>query len=193
MIVLIDHYDSFIYNILHYVLCLGRQIDSIRPEECTIFQLDQMKVTSIILGPGPGKPGDYPLAFRLLEYAIHKKLPVLGICLGHQMIAEFFGGTVEASAVPVHGKLSTIVHRNEGIFHGLPSFFNVVRYHSLKVNQDHLPVDLQVVAYAKEDDTIQAIQHMYYPIYGIQFHPESVLTECGHRLLAQFLSLSLTS
>lgn len=189
MYLMIDNYDSFVYNLISYIEELDRKIEVIRNDHIDFKlinnRISEGKLDGIIISPGPKNPKDCGASGKIIkEYK--GKIPILGVCLGHQIIAHEFGGTVEKGAKPMHGKITGITHNNTGIFQGLPQNYRVTRYHSLAVIENSLPETLQVDAIA-EDGAIMGISHKIHPIYGVQFHPEAVLTENGHSLIENFL------
>ncbi len=185
MILVIDHYDSFVHNLARYVRELGYADLMRRHDDITLDEITALNPSHIILSPGPCTPNE---ASRSIEIVRHfTQIPILGVCLGHQVIGQAFGGTVMRAQQPMHGRSSQIWHNQSSIFAGIPSGFNAARYHSLIVSPEKLPTCLEVTARTEEGD-VMAIQHQIYPIVGVQFHPESVLTEYGHRLLQNFLS-----
>lgn len=184
MIVVIDNYDSFTYNLVQYLGELGAEICVFRNDETTFQELDQLNPSHIIISPGPGTPHDGGISNDVIQY-FHPRLPILGVCLGHQCIAHVFGGQVVQAPRLMHGKTSPIHHTGQGIFAYLPSPFTATRYHSLVV-QDPLPPVFIKTAYTAEGE-IMGIQHSEYPTFGVQFHPESILTTEGKRLLKNFI------
>ncbi len=187
MIVVIDNYDSFVFNLTRYVEELGHACHVVRNDAITVDEVAALRPSHIILSPGPKAPDDAGICIALLQQ-LAATIPILGVCLGHQAIGAAFGGQICRAARPVHGKADTITHTGTGLFAGLPTTFHVGRYHSLVVAPDTLPACLQVTATNPTGD-IMALQHTVYPTYGVQFHPESVLTEHGYALLANFLSV----
>lgn len=188
MIVLIDNYDSFTYNVYQYLGQLKAKVRVLRNDKFDLATLERLKPSALVISPGPGEPKD---AGRSLESitAFAGQLPILGICLGHQAIAEAFGGNVIRAKRQMHGKVSAIKHQKTGLFRGLPSPVIMARYHSLEVAREGLPRELKVTAEA-EDGTIMAIQHRRWPIFGVQFHPESFASDCGLKMLENFVSLA---
>lgn len=184
MILLIDNYDSFVHNLGRYVGRLGRERRVIRNDAVTLDEIAALAPEAIILSPGPCTPQEAGICLPLIE-KFHDRIPILGICLGHQCIGEAFGGRTIRAPQPVHGKTSIIQHDGGGIFSGMPSMFRATRYHSLVVD---LPEGTPLKIAARTDDgTIMAVQHERYPVYGLQFHPESVLTEHGLAILGNFV------
>lgn len=191
MFLVIDHLDSFVYNLTAYLREAGLAVCVMRSNQIDFSKLDRLmeneELEGVILSPGPGKPQDYRDSFLLLLKCAGK-VPVLGVCLGHQIIGCMFGAEVVRGECPMHGKVSRIHHRKEGIFANLPESFSVTRYHSLVIRQESLPDVLCVDAWS-EDDAVMAVHHRDWPIYGVQFHPEAVLTEYGHELLYNFVQI----
>lgn len=190
MFVLIDNYDSFTYNLFHYLGELGAGVAVHRNDAITVDQVLALQPQGIILSPGPCTPNEAGICLELVEAAAGK-YPLLGVCLGHQAIGQAFGGQIVRAPTLMHGKVSRIRHTGKGIFAGLPETFEATRYHSLIVDRDTLPDELEVTA-ETEDGIIMGLQHKRLPIYGVQFHPESIASECGHDLLRNFLSLAKT-
>lgn len=188
MILLIDNYDSFVHNLARYFRRLGQATHVVRNDQITATQALKLAPDAIVLSPGPCTPREAGCSLELVQLAAGR-VPLLGVCLGHQAIAAALGGRVVRAGVPVHGQASPIVHAGEGLFAGLPSPLSVGRYHSLVVEEATLPGELCVTA-RLEDGTIMALAHRCWPIWGVQFHPESILTEGGYALLANFLTLA---
>lgn len=188
MILLIDNYDSFVYNLARYVRELGYHEQVCRNDAITIEQIEALQPSHIILSPGPCAPKDAGITLEVIHH-FAKDIPILGVCLGHQAIGEAFGGQVVSATRPTHGKASLIQHDQAGIFQNLPTPLRVGRYHSLAVSKEQLPACLAITATAA-DGEIMGLQHRHYPVVGVQFHPESILTEHGHKLLSNFLTLS---
>jgi anthranilate synthase component 2 len=186
MILVVDNYDSFTWNLVHYLEELGSRTHVIRNDELTVAEALALKPDAILLSPGPCTPNEAGICLDLIRNA-PDDMPILGVCLGHQAIGQAFGGEVVGAREIRHGKLSRIRHEGGVLFQGLPSEYGVVRYHSLAVQASSLPVDLMADAYT-EDGEIMALHHRSRPIFGVQFHPESILTEHGHALLKNFLS-----
>lgn len=185
MILLIDHNDSFTYNLYQYFLELGEAIQVISATDLTLEKFFQLNPEMVVLSPGPGSPANFTTSLQLIN---HIQVPILGICLGHQMIAASFGAKIVSAKVPVHGKTSLISHNQAGLFTGLPSSFHVTRYHSLIVQKDSLPADLEITALT-DDNIIMGLKHTKKPIYSVQFHPEAILSEHGHALLQNFIRI----
>ncbi len=188
MILLVDNYDSFVYNLARYVGKLGRQRQVVRNDAITINDIAANPPDAIIISPGPGTPEKAGECLAIIE-RFHTQIPILGICLGHQCIGEVFGGKTAQADQPVHGKKSLIRHRGTGLFMGLPSPLEAARYHSLITT---LPDDspLEVTARSSDDRILMGMQHPVFPVYGIQFHPESVLTEYGLDLIRNFVTIA---
>lgn len=187
-ITLIDNYDSFTYNLVHYLGELGSDVTVYRNDARSVEEILAEKPAAIVISPGPCTPDDAGISLELIEKA-PRTLPILGVCLGHQSIGQAFGGKVIRAPQLMHGKLSQIHHKGEGIFKDLPDPFEATRYHSLIVERDSLPDCLHITA-ETNDGLIMALQHEKFPIYGVQFHPESIASEHGHKLLANFLQLA---
>ena len=184
MILLLDNFDSFTYNLLDYIQQLGLQCEVLR-NDVSIESIEKKDYKAIIFSPGPGKPSNSGIMPELIK-KYHDKIPLLGICLGHQAIGEFFGATLEKASLPMHGKISIIETCMDDLFKNLPSSFNVVRYHSLLLT--NLPPELLIIAKTLNRQ-IMAIKHKKYPCYGIQFHPEAYLTEFGLDILRNWANL----
>lgn len=187
MLLLIDNYDSFTYNLLHYLGSLGADIVVRRNDVLDVQEAMAMKPAGILLSPGPCDPNQAGICLALTSAAAETGIPLMGVCLGHQTIGQAFGGRVVRAKDIVHGKLGEITHDSEGLFSGLPSPFAATRYHSLVVERETLPDCLKITA-ALEDGTIMGLQHRTLPIHGVQFHPESIRSEHGHALLQNFLN-----
>lgn len=187
MLLLIDNYDSFTYNLVHYLGELGTEIVVKRNDALNVQEAMAMNPAGILLSPGPCTPDDAGICLALVEAAAETGTPLMGVCLGHQSIGQAFGGKVVRCHEIVHGKMGTIRHAGKGVFKGLPSPFEATRYHSLVVDRDTLPDALEVTA-DLEDGTIMGLSHKTLPIHGVQFHPESIASEHGHALLKNFLN-----
>jgi anthranilate synthase component II len=187
MLVLIDNYDSFTYNLVHYLGELGARCEVFRNDKISVAEVLQLAPQGIVLSPGPCTPNEAGICLELISTA-GPKIPILGVCLGHQAIGQAFGGNVVRAPQPMHGKLSTIGHTGKGVFRSLPRTFEVTRYHSLIVEREGLPEDLVVTA--ETGGLIMGLQHRLYPVHGVQFHPESIASEHGHALFANFLELA---
>jgi anthranilate synthase/aminodeoxychorismate synthase-like glutamine amidotransferase len=188
MVLVIDNYDSFTYNLVQYLGELGAVVRVRRNDQVTIDEIRAMAPEQIVISPGPGRPEDAGISCDVIR-CFGPTTPILGVCLGHQAIGVVYGGTVCRAQAPMHGKTSTVVHDGKGVFVGLTAPFQAGRYHSLVISSDRVPSELEVAARTKEDNTIMAVRHRSYPVHGVQFHPESVLTDEGRRLLRNFLEL----
>jgi len=186
MLLLIDNYDSFTYNLYQYLAELGAEPLVRRNDEITVAEAEALHPTHLVLSPGPCTPREAGVCVALIQ-ELGPRIPTLGVCLGHQCIGVAFGGVVTRAPEPVHGKVSQISHRGAGVFRGLPSPFAATRYHSLIVERATLPPELEVTA-ETDDGLVMGLRHREYPIEGVQFHPESILTREGKRLLANFLA-----
>jgi anthranilate synthase/aminodeoxychorismate synthase-like glutamine amidotransferase len=186
MLLLIDNYDSFTYNLYQYLAELGADPVVRRNDEITVAEAEALRPTHLVLSPGPCTPREAGVCVALIQ-ALGPRIPTLGVCLGHQAIGAAFGGVVVRAPEPVHGKVSQINHRGAGVFRGLPSPFAATRYHSLIVERATLPAELEVTAEIN-DGLVMGLRHRIYPIEGVQFHPESIMTREGKRLLANFLA-----
>jgi anthranilate synthase component II len=186
MVVVVDNYDSFTYNLVQYLGELGATVKVVRNDEATVEQVVALRPDRLVISPGPGRPEDAGLTMPIIR-AMGSETPILGVCLGHQAIGAAFGGKVIRAAVPMHGKTSTIEHVGRGVFRGLASPFVASRYHSLIVADEGLPPELEVMARTAEDRSIMGLRHRSMPIHGVQFHPESILTAEGRNLLRNFL------
>ena len=189
MLLLIDNYDSFTYNLFHYLGELGAEAQVRRNDEIDVQAAMAMRPSAILLSPGPCTPDDAGICLALIAAAAETRTPLIGVCLGHQAIGQAFGGKVVRAAEIVHGKLGTIEHQGAGVFAGLPSPIRATRYHSLIVERETLPDTLDVTA-ELADGTIMGLAHRELPIHGVQFHPESIASEHGHALLRNFLDLA---
>jgi len=186
MILLIDNYDSFTYNVYQYLCELGAKVVVARNDHISISDNELLKPEKIVISPGPSTPLQAGISNDIIRH-FHRRLPLLGICLGHQCIGYTFGGLVERAPIVMHGKSSTIYHNNIGVFAGLPNPFIAIRYHSLSVNRAKLPACLEVTAWT-DDGTIMGLKHRQYAVVGVQFHPESFMTQNGKEILSNFLS-----
>ncbi|MET3684339.1 anthranilate synthase/aminodeoxychorismate synthase-like glutamine amidotransferase [Alkalibacillus flavidus] len=186
MILLIDHYDSFTYNLFQYLEELGASVTVKRHDDVDISSIKNMQPDAIVLSPGPGKPNDYPDSIETVK-TFYEEIPILGICLGHQIIAEAFGAQVQKAGEVRHGKKSLILHKGNGLFEYLSQPLNVMRYHSLVVNEQTLPPFFKRKAITMDDGELMAIEHDNHPLFGIQFHPESIGTTEGKQILNRFL------
>ena len=188
MLVLIDNYDSFTYNLVHYLGELGAACRVHRNDQVSVDEVIASKPEAIILSPGPCDPDQAGICLDLVARA-GAEIPLLGVCLGHQAIGQIYGGKIVRAPVIMHGKLSTIKHKGKGIFAGLPRKFDATRYHSLIVDRKTLPRSLIITA-ETDDGTIMGLQHKTHPVHGVQFHPESIASECGHAILENFLEIA---
>ena len=186
MILVIDNYDSFTYNLVQYLGELGADVQVARNDAASIESIGHTRPERIVISPGPGRPEQAGITMDVIRQ-FGPTIPILGVCLGHQAIGAVFGGSVVRAATPMHGKTSTIEHDGRGVFTGMTGPFVASRYHSLVVAEAGLPDDLEVSARTREDHTIMGLRHRRWPIHGVQFHPESILTEEGRRLLRNFL------
>ncbi|MEK7298325.1 MAG: aminodeoxychorismate/anthranilate synthase component II [Candidatus Margulisiibacteriota bacterium] len=190
-VVVIDNYDSFTYNLAHDLLRLGAEVQVFRNDAVTVADIWQLNPSHLVLSPGPGRPSDAGVSAEAVR-TLGGHVPVLGVCLGHQVIGEGFGGRIISAPTLMHGKTSAIFHDGMGLFNGLPSPFSATRYHSLVVDPDAIPAELLVTAHTA-DGVVMALQHRSLPLYGVQFHPESVLTEGGITILDNFLKTGIVS
>lgn len=188
MVLVIDNYDSFTYNLVQYLGELGAKIVVRRNDEASMDDLRALGHTRVVISPGPGRPEQAGVSLAVIK-EFGARMPLLGVCLGHQAIGMAFGGDVVRAPLPIHGKTSTVEHTGVGVFAGLTSSFQAGRYHSLVVSEGTLPADLEVTARTKEDGLIMGLRHKTLPIHGVQFHPESVLTNEGRRILRNFLEM----
>ena len=187
MVLVIDNYDSFTYNLVQYLGELGATLTVRRNDELCLEDVKRLEADRIVISPGPGRPENAGIIVELIR-AQAPRIPILGVCLGHQAIGVAFGGTIVSAPTLLHGKTSTIEHDGAGIFDGLSHPFTAARYHSLVLDDGSLPKELVAVAIAREDRTIMSIRHCKWPVYGVQFHPESILTAEGPHILQNFLS-----
>jgi anthranilate synthase/aminodeoxychorismate synthase-like glutamine amidotransferase len=188
MILVIDNYDSFTYNLVQYLGEMGEEIEVFRNDKISVPEIEKLAPEALLISPGPGTPKDAGISLDVLHH-FAGKIPVLGVCLGHQCIGEAFGGKIVLAPRLMHGKTSLIHHNNKNIFHEIPNPFEATRYHSLIIDNDSLPECLEVTAWTDEKE-IMGVQHKSYLVTGVQFHPESILTREGKRLLRNFLTLS---
>ena len=187
MILVIDNYDSFTYNLVHYIGELGNEVIVRRNDEVSLEDIASLNPNKIVISPGPCTPKEAGISIDLIKAS---SVPILGVCLGHQSIGAAFGGTIIKAPEIFHGKLSEITHNNKGLFKGIDNPYSVVRYHSLIIEKDSLPDVLQITSVLKDNpDIIMAVQHKERPIYGVQFHPESIETDFGKKLIQNFLTL----
>lgn len=189
MLLLIDNYDSFTYNLVHYLGELGADVHVRRNDALDVQEAMAMRPEAIVLSPGPCDPSQAGICLALTQAAAETKIPLMGVCLGHQTIGENFGGKVVRCHEIVHGKMGTMHHTGKGLFKGLPTPFEATRYHSLTVDRDTLPDCLEITA-ELDDGVIMGLQHKTLPIHGVQFHPESIRSEHGHAMLQNFLDMA---
>lgn len=191
MILMLDNYDSFTWNLVHYLAELGAEVKVVRNDEMSVEQLLELQPEKIVISPGPCTPNEAGVSMDLIREAAGK-IPLLGVCLGHQSIGQVFGGKIVRAGRVMHGKVSAIHHRQQGVFAGLPSPYQATRYHSLVIDKNSLPDCLEITAWTETEDgemeEIMGVRHRELPVEGVQFHPESILTEQGHALLANFLN-----
>ncbi|MEO7262173.1 MAG: aminodeoxychorismate/anthranilate synthase component II [Jatrophihabitantaceae bacterium] len=185
-ILVIDNYDSFVYNLVQYLAQLGAEVLVRRNDEVTVDEVAALDVDGVLISPGPGVPEGAGVSMAMVGLAATSELPVFGVCLGHQAIGAAFGAVVERAPELLHGKTSDVLHGGDGVLNGLPTPFTATRYHSLTVREDTLPAELEVTA-RTASGVVMAVRHRSLPIEGVQFHPESVLTQGGHRILANWL------
>lgn len=186
MIIVIDNKDSFTYNLIDYFKTeTDKEIVVYEVDDVSVDLLRSSNVEAIVISPGPGKPSDYPILTEIMNQ-FEGEIPILGVCLGFQFIYEYYGGTIIHGLKPVHGHTTTLTHKETGLFKGLPQAFEVMRYHSLIADKNHIPTILNMTAY-NEEGIIMAFEHNKYPIYGVQYHPESILSEYGHEQIRLFL------
>jgi anthranilate synthase/aminodeoxychorismate synthase-like glutamine amidotransferase len=188
MVLVIDNYDSFTYNLVQYLGELGADVRVRRNDAVTVREIQTMAPEQILISPGPGRPEQAGVSVEVIRQ-FGPTTPILGVCLGHQAIGLVYGGTVCRANVPMHGKTSTVVHDGKGLFRGITAPFPAGRYHSLVISGANVPPELEVAGRTQEDGTIMAVRHRSYPVHGVQFHPESVLTEEGRTILRNFLDL----
>jgi anthranilate synthase component 2 len=194
MILMIDNYDSFTYNLVQYLGELGADVNTVRNDEITIDEIRELSPQGIVISPGPCTPDDAGISLAVVE-ELGGLFPLLGVCLGHQCIGQVFGGQVVRADKVMHGKTSMMHHRGEGVFAGLPQPFEATRYHSLVLKKDTVPECLEVTAWTEkpggEIEEIMGVKHKSLPVEGVQFHPESIMTHCGHDLLQNFINTTL--
>jgi anthranilate synthase/aminodeoxychorismate synthase-like glutamine amidotransferase len=186
MVLVIDNYDSFTYNLVQYLGELGAEVRVMRNDVVTLDEIAEARPERIVISPGPGRPEHAGITMDVIR-RFGQTTPILGVCLGHQAIGAVFGGEVVRAGVPMHGKTSTIEHDGRGVFAGIAGPFLASRYHSLIVAEQGLPDELEVTARTREDASIMGLRHRTWPVHGVQFHPESILTGEGHRILRNFL------
>lgn len=191
MVLMIDNYDSFTYNLVQYLQALGAEVKVIRNDEWSVAQIEASRPERIVISPGPCTPNEAGVSVEVIR-ELGARIPILGVCLGHQSIGQAYGGDVIRAGRIMHGKTSRIRHNGHGVFAGLPDQYEATRYHSLVVDRQTLPEALEVTAWTEHDDgtveEIMGLRHREYPVEGVQFHPESILTEHGHALLKNFLT-----
>jgi len=191
MLLMIDNYDSFTYNLVQYFGELGAKVKVFRNDEITLEQIELMKPDQLVISPGPCSPAEAGISVPAIK-AFAGRIPLLGVCLGHQSIGAAFGGKVVHAKRLMHGKTSPVIHTDVGVFRGLPNPLTCTRYHSLAVERESLPDCLEVTAWT-EDGEIMGMRHKTLAVEGVQFHPESILTDCGHRMLQNFLEQSVAT
>lgn len=190
MILMIDNYDSFTYNIVQYMGELGFPPEVVRNDHVTMDELKKLDVEKLLISPGPGTPAEAGVSLAAVRFFAERNVPVFGVCLGHQCIGAAFGGEIVHAPNLMHGKVSRVSHDGESVFKGIPSPFTATRYHSLVIDPNSVPAEFVVNATTDDGAVIMGIRHRTFPLYGVQFHPESVLTEHGHQLLKNFLTLT---
>lgn len=184
MLLIIDNYDSFTYNLVQYFQCLNQEVIVFENDQISLEEIQQLSPQYIVISPGPKGPREAGISLAVIEH-FYQQIPILGICLGHQCLAHFFGASIVQAPEIIHGKTSEIIHHKQGLFRNLPSPFLATRYHSLAIDTSTLPSCFAIDAWA--NNTIMAISHRQYPLYGLQFHPEAILSEHGLQLLTHFL------
>lgn len=187
MILMIDNYDSFTYNLVQYLGELGQQIKVIRNDKISVDGIKRMSPEKIVISPGPGRPENAGVSCDVIR-ELAGKIPILGVCLGHQCLGYVYGGVIVNAKILMHGKTSKVYHNQKTIFQGIPNPFEATRYHSLLVEKKSLPKQLEITAWTKKDE-IMGLKHKKYPLWGVQFHPESILTKSGKDILDNFLKL----
>ena len=188
MLLMIDNYDSFTYNLVQYLGELGEDVRVFRNDQITLEEVAALAPDRIVISPGPCTPNEAGVSVDIIKH-LGVVMPILGVCLGHQSIGQAYGGRIVRAQRLMHGKTSLIHHRGTGVFQGLPSPFVATRYHSLVIERETLPDCLEITAWTEEDDEIMGVRHRELPVEGVQFHPESILTEHGHALLSNFLKM----
>jgi anthranilate synthase component 2 len=187
-VALVDNYDSFTWNLVHAIGMLGAEVEVHRNDKITVDALAEARPDAIVISPGPCTPKEAGISLELIE-RLGDRVPIFGVCLGHQAIGAAYGGDVVRAPVPVHGKLSTIKHKGEGVLRGINAPFEATRYHSLVVKRDSMPAELKVTA-ETDDGLVMAMSHKKHPVHGVQFHPESIASEHGQTILKNFLDLA---
>ncbi|MDQ0286875.1 anthranilate synthase component 2/para-aminobenzoate synthetase component 2 [Desulfofundulus luciae] len=188
VVIMIDNYDSFVYNLVQYLQELGQQVRVFRNDRVTLEEMEDLSPSHIVISPGPCTPDEAGISLAAIKH-FAGRIPILGVCLGHQAIGQAFGGRVVRAGRPMHGKTSLVYHDGTGIYRGLPNPFAAARYHSLLVERETLPGCLAITAQTDQGE-IMGLRHREYPVEGVQFHPESILTVVGKKLLANFLTLA---
>jgi anthranilate synthase/aminodeoxychorismate synthase-like glutamine amidotransferase len=192
MILVIDNYDSFTYNLVQYLGEMGHELCVVRNDQMTLGDIRALNPAQIVISPGPGTPDDGGVSLDVIR-ELGATTPILGVCLGHQSIGQAYGGVVKRARQLMHGKTSQIRHDGEGLFAGVPNPFTATRYHSLIVEPETLPDSLIPIAYTTDDGEIMAMRHREHPVFGVQFHPESILTESGMQILRNFIAIAETA
>ncbi|HTD24966.1 MAG TPA: aminodeoxychorismate/anthranilate synthase component II [Terriglobales bacterium] len=190
MVFVLDNYDSFTYNLVQYLGEMGEQVEVRRNDQITVQELERLRPKQIVISPGPCTPQEAGISIELIQY-FAGKVPILGVCLGHQAIGAAFGGNIIRARKLMHGKTSPITHSGKGVFHGLESPLTATRYHSLIIDRQTVPAELEITACTREEDgteVIMGVRHRKFPVEGVQFHPESVLTPCGKQMLKNFIA-----
>ena len=190
MLLLIDNYDSFTYNLVHYFQILGQEVEVYPHDKISVSEIKKRSPEYLVISPGPKAPDDAGVSLEAISQ-LYSSMPILGICLGHQCIAQAFGGRIIKAPQIMHGKTSSIIHHYQGLFKNIPNGFQATRYHSLAVEIERMPTCLSIDAFA--GDTVMALSHREYPVFGLQFHPEAILSEHGLDLLKNFLNSPITS
>ena len=189
MILLIDNYDSFTYNLYQYLCELGAEVEVVRNDKITLKEIEQKQPEKIVLSPGPRRPENAGISNDVIKH-FGESIPILGVCLGHQCVGYSYGGSIVGAGEIMHGKTSLISHDGKGVFNGLPNPFEAIRYHSLAVYKDDLPEELEVTAWT-DNGLIMGVRHVNFPVEGIQFHPESIMTGVGKDLLNNFITMNV--
>ena len=189
MILLIDNYDSFTYNLYQYLCELGAEVEVVRNDKITLKEIEQKQPEKIVVSPGPRRPEDAGISYDVIKH-FWESIPILGVCLGHQCVGYSYGGSIVGDGEIMHGKTSLISHDGKGVFNGLPNPFEAIRYHSLAVYKDDLPEELEVTAWT-DNGLIMGVRHVNFPVEGIQFHPESIMTGVGKYLLKNFITMNM--